>query len=217
MATMPTKTSYAISKASVRRWILDRGAHTLRLPAKPAMNVYLENRRCHRTRGSLTPIIRLPALRRCQINPSFSFTNRMRKKSPANVTRLVLTVALIASALISGCDRKVYADYELNAQDRFKAAKLGTTEQDVWSSLGTPSSVVTRTGSDELSVEVGNEGDTSRKAISASDRSSWPAELEFLPKRIVSSKVLVYIDGTATAYYFIGSEGRVEYIDLFTS
>jgi hypothetical protein len=89
----------------------------------------------------------------------------MRKKSPANVTRLVLTVALIASALISGCDRKVYSDYELNAQDRFKAVKLGTTEQDVWSSLGTPSSVVTRTGSDELSVEVGNEGDTSRKAL----------------------------------------------------
>jgi hypothetical protein len=159
----------------------------------------------------------LLALRRCKITQGFSFHEQNAKKSPANVTRLVLTVALIVSALISGCDRKVHADYELNAQDRFKAVKLGTTEQDVWSSLGTPSSVVTRTGSDELSVEVGKGGDTSRKAISASDRSSWPAELEFLPKRIVSSKVLVYIDGTVSAYYFIGLDGRVEYVDLFTS
>jgi hypothetical protein len=58
-------------------------------------------------------------------------------------------------------------------------SQAGNHEQDVWSSIGTPSSVVTRTGSDELSVEVGNEGDTSPKTISASDRSSWPAELEF--------------------------------------
>jgi hypothetical protein len=91
-------------------------------------------------------------------------------KSSVNVARLVLTVALIACALISGCDRKVYADYELNAQDRFKAVKLGTAEQDVRSSLGIPSSVVTRAGSDELSVEVSNGGDTTSKSISANDR-----------------------------------------------
>jgi hypothetical protein len=138
-------------------------------------------------------------------------------KSSVNVARLVLTVALIACALISGCDRKVYADYELNAQDRFKAVKLGTAEQDVRSSLGTPSSVVTRSESDELSVEVNNGGDTSRKSISASDRSNWPSELQFLANRTISGKVLVYIDGTVTAYYFIDPKGRVEYVDLFTS
>jgi hypothetical protein len=138
-------------------------------------------------------------------------------KSSINVARLVLTVAVIACALISGCDRKVYADYELNAQDRFKAVKLGTAEQDVRSSLGTPSSVVTRAGSNELSVEVSNGGDTSSKSISANDRSNWPPELQFLANRTVSGKVLVYIDGTVTAYYFIDPEGRVEYVDLFTS
>ena len=138
-------------------------------------------------------------------------------KSPVNVTQLVLTVVLIASALLSGCDRKVYAGYELKAQGRFKAVKLGTSEQDVQSSLGTPSSVVTRTGPDELLVEVSDGGDTNRKSISASDRSNWPAELRFLANRNVSSKVLVYIDGTVTAYYFISPEGHVEYVDLFTS
>jgi hypothetical protein len=66
-------------------------------------------------------------------------------------------------------------------------------------------------------VDVSNGGDTSRKSISASDRSNWPAELRFLANRNVSSKVLVYINGTVTAYYFIGPEGRVEYVDLFTS
>ena len=138
-------------------------------------------------------------------------------RSPANVTRFVLMVALIACALISGCDRKVYADYELKAQDRFKAVKLGSAEQDVRSSLGTPSIVVTRTGSDELSVEVRSEGDTNRKSNSARDRSNWPSELRFLADRPVTGSVLVYIDGTVIAYYFIGPEGRVEYADLFTS
>jgi hypothetical protein len=133
------------------------------------------------------------------------------------MTRLVLAVALVACSLVSGCDRKIYADGELDAQDRFKAIELGAAEQDVRNALGTPSSVVVRAGSDELLVEVTDGRETRRKPISTNDRSNWPAELRFLSDRPVTSKVLVYIDGTVTAYYFLSPEGRLEYVDLFTS
>jgi hypothetical protein len=107
------------------------------------------------------------------------------------MTRLVLAVALVACSLVSGCDRKIYADGELDAQDRFKAIELGAAEQDVRNALGTPSSVVVRAGSDELLVEVTDGRETRRKPISTNDRSNWPAELRFLSDRPVTSKVLV--------------------------
>jgi hypothetical protein len=138
-------------------------------------------------------------------------------KSPINAARLVLAVALVACSLVSGCDRKIYTDDELNIQDRFRAIKVGSAEQDVRHALGAPSSVVVRAGSDDLVVEVTDGGETRRAQISTNDRSNWPSELQFLADRPITGKVLVYIDGTVTAYYFLNPEGRLEYVDLFTS
>src|SRR5687768_17006116 len=99
------------------------------------------------------------------------------------MARLVLAVALVACSLISGCDRRIYTDDELNTQERFKAIKLGTAEQDVRNALGSPSSVVVRAVSDELVVEVSDGGEMRRLRISSNDRSNWPSELQFLADR----------------------------------
>jgi len=138
-------------------------------------------------------------------------------KSQFGMARLALAVALVACSLVFGCDRKIYTDDELNIQDRFRAIKRGAAEQDVRNALGAPASVVVRAGSDELVVEVSEGAETRRTPISANDRSNWPSELRFLADRPVTGKLLVYIDGTVTAYYFLDPEGRLEYVDLFTS
>jgi hypothetical protein len=80
-----------------------------------------------------------------------------------------------------------------------------------------PSGVAARSGSDQLSFESDDGGTKRRMSLDANDRSKWPRDLQFLPKRSVTGKVLVYTDGTVTAYYFVSRDGRVEYVDLFTS
>lgn len=129
-------------------------------------------------------------------------------------TAFALGFALLTCVLLSACDTQVYADEELKAQERFGSIKVGATEHDVRASLGTPSGVAEQRGQDHLSFESGEVGNT---LLDAKDRSKWPADLQYMPKRLVSGKVLVYTDATVTAYYFVGLDGRVEYVEVFTS
>lgn len=130
---------------------------------------------------------------------------------------LALGSILLVCALLSACDSQVYTDDELEAQERFSRIKAGAAEQEVRASLGAPSGIATHSGPDQLSFESGEGGSERGVLLDANDRSKWPTDLEFLPKRPVSGKVLMYTDGTVTAYYFLSPDGRVEYVDLFTS
>ncbi len=136
---------------------------------------------------------------------------------PTRLHILVLALAILGADLLSACDKQIYTDDELKTQQRFRSIKIGASEEGLIASLGPPMGVTTPTASEQLSFET-NEGGVSRRiSIDASDRSQWPRDLQFLPKRRVSGKVLVYADGTVTAYYFVDPDGRVEHVDLYTS
>lgn len=131
--------------------------------------------------------------------------------------RIALVLRVLAVSLVFGCGKHIYTDDELKTQERFRSVEVGTSEQALVASLGAPLGVAARTASGELAFEFNEGGVAKRIALDANDRSQWPRDLQFLPDRPISAKVLVYTEGTVTAYYFIGPDGRIEDVNLFTS
>jgi hypothetical protein len=133
-------------------------------------------------------------------------------------TRVVaIALALLAFGLFPGCDSQVYTDQEIEAQRRFESIKIGATEAEVLSLLGRPTGTATRSRPDELMFEFDDHGVERRLSLQTSNRAAWPADLQFMSERPVSAKLLVFKAATVTAYYFIGSDERVEHVDVFTS
>jgi hypothetical protein len=127
---------------------------------------------------------------------------------------VICTVIVVAS--VSSCDKVVYIDDELRAQQRFGAVAIGESEESLGEVLGAPAATAIRTDSG-LILEDRTDGAPRTLALRNDDRDQWPELIRFLPRRPIAQKVVVFIEGTVTAYYFIGADGRVEYVSVFTT
>jgi hypothetical protein len=107
----------------------------------------------------------------------------------------------------------VYAEGELAAKERLSAVHIGDDEASVVSMLGPPEVVIMQAGK-RLSLDL-RAGE--RLTVDAHDRTAWPMELQFLPAREIGGKVLVYVEGTVFAYYFVDERGHVEFVDVSVS
>jgi hypothetical protein len=121
------------------------------------------------------------------------------------------------SATVSACDGFVYADGEQAALDEFRAVSVGESESGVVSALGIPTAVVHESENGSLLIEIQREGGAESRALDPSQRSSWPPEMRFIPSREIEGKVLIYMDGTVFAYYFIDRAGFVAFVDVTVS
>jgi hypothetical protein len=135
-----------------------------------------------------------------------------------NASRLHLALPMIiiaVASLVTACN--VYTDQETEARQRFEAATIGTREDELIATLGMPQGYVTRSGPNQLSFEFGELSNRGRILVDEADRSRWPQELQFLPKRAVSNRVLIYLDGTVWAFYYLGSDRQVEHVSVHIS
>jgi hypothetical protein len=123
-------------------------------------------------------------------------------------------IAAVAG-IITACN--VYTDQEIAAQQRFEAVAIGTRESDLISSLGTPQGLVKRSGPSQLVLQFDELSDKGEIRLDETDRANWPQELQFLPERPVTNKVLIYLDSTVWAFYFFSSDNEVEHASVVVS
>jgi hypothetical protein len=130
---------------------------------------------------------------------------------------VAFTIAVLGCSALSGCDSCFYAEGERAAEARFRTISVGETEEQVVSALGAPAAEITRGSDGGLTVDLRRESGVQRQALKTDQRGSWPEEVRFLPSHEITSKVLVYVEGTVLVYYFIDVGGRVEFVDVFVS
>lgn len=132
--------------------------------------------------------------------------------------RLSVSIWTILLVLfLPGCGQQVYTDEESLIQERFRAVETGTGEQQLTESLGAPAGIVMRDAQSQLSFQRREDGTSKQYVLNENDRSEWPHDLQFLPKRPVAWKVFVYTEATVFAYFFVGADGRVEHVSVHTS
>jgi hypothetical protein len=123
------------------------------------------------------------------------------------------TVVLLAAVTVSSCDSVVYIAPEIEAQKLFGSIEAGSSRESVVAALGAPDEVLTPLHS-HFALES---RDGSTMQLTIGDRNEWPDPIRFLPDRPVTGEVLVYIDGTVAAFYFIDVHDHVEHVSVFTS
>jgi len=123
--------------------------------------------------------------------------------------RLALGLATVFA--LTSCDKWVYSSAELESKRKFESVDVGRTEHDLILAFGAPDLLIKRDkGSGQLMCE--------RNSISkACDAFGSVDELKFLPRNKVGQKVYVYVEGSVFSYYFVGSNGLVEALDVFVT
>jgi len=123
---------------------------------------------------------------------------------------------VIVLALLSSCDKTVYLEAELRAQEHFGSVEVGHTEESVIQLFGPPLGTVKSTESG-LVFEDHSAGSPETLALPDDETLHLPELIRFMPKRPTTGKVLVYNEGTVTAYYFIDANGLVEFVSVHTT
>jgi hypothetical protein len=127
--------------------------------------------------------------------------------------------AILALTLLSpwvGCDEAFYAKGEIAAKKRFERVRVGDSEAAVRDLLGAPTCVVGPAGrGDDLEARCPEAAEPQR--LERRVVGTWPRELHLMPSRSIEGKVLVYLDGTVAAHYYIDREGRVQDVRVVVS
>lgn len=132
-----------------------------------------------------------------------------------NLPNIVAVVWL--AILCVGCDSKVFTDAEMQSQRRFSTIKEGQSYDEVISHMGKPTGQIRRIDASALVYEPLTDGTVAATRLSTSSRDQWPAVIRFLPDRQIEGSVLVFNEGTVTAFVFLSATGAVEHVDVHTS
>jgi hypothetical protein len=131
-------------------------------------------------------------------------------------TPAVLFLLLVLLAL--GCEKMVFHPDELKAKEKFNSISVGTKADDVVSRLGKPKGTITYQPCTKTYSYSGFEsGKTIEFQFSERAANGFPVELRFLPDRAIVNRVLVYVDATVYAFYFVDNLGTIEYVDVAMS
>src|SRR5215211_5102791 len=117
-----------------------------------------------------------------------------------SVPKIVAVVCL--AILCIGCDSKVFTDAEMQSQRRFSAIKEGQAYEEVISHVGKPTGQIRRIDDSTLVYEPSGDERVASTRLNRSSRDQWPAVIRFLPDRGVAGSVLVFNEGTVTAFVF---------------
>jgi hypothetical protein len=130
-----------------------------------------------------------------------------------------IPAAALALTLVSpwvGCDEAFYAKGEIAAKKRFERVRVGDSEAAVRDLLGAPACVVSpASGGNDLDARCPETAEPQRLKRGAVG--AWPLELQLMPSRSIEGKVLVYVNGTVAAHYYIDQEGGVQDVRVVAS
>ena len=120
------------------------------------------------------------------------------------------TLALVA--LQVSCDDLIYHPDEISAEKKFKSITISSTEEDIKRQLGEPKGriVCDRTHNTYQYFTSANPLAVAQHHTFDALIVSHPQELRFLPTGKRCTKILVYLDATVHAYFYLGQDGRVE-------
>lgn len=103
--------------------------------------------------------------------------------------RVRLVTALGATLALASC-QSVWEFPHRDAYATLRAIKLGATEAEIRSALGEPDYAYTKGASPDVYCMPGRA----------------------CPKRSVSGRLLIYVRGKPSGFYFLDTSGRVEYV-----
>ena len=138
-----------------------------------------------------------------------------RTSIQAAIGRIVLVIGALA---LTACEKAVFVEAEIQAKSKFNALKSGTAAQEIMDKLGKPVATITIGTTSKLYRF--HEGEASKPLEFQFDSrasSGMPPAVRFLPNRTIANRVLIYIDGTVYAYYFIDKVGVLEEVVIVVS
>lgn len=120
------------------------------------------------------------------------------------------TLALII--LQVSCDDLIHHPDEISAEKNFKSITISSTEEDIKRLLGEPKGriVCDHAHNTYQSVTSANHAAVTKHHRLDALIGSHPQELRFLPPEKRCAKILVYLDATVHAYFYLGQDGRLE-------
>src|SRR5262245_20607746 len=130
---------------------------------------------------------------------------------------LRLLVALVFLLQSCGDVRHVYTSYERDAVDKFESVRPGVLESEVREKLGDPRCIVTLDRPDQETMTVWCPARGGPRTVPRTQWKDWPPELGTLSPNMPTRRVLVYVNGTVFAHYFLDEEGKVTSVEVNVS
>jgi hypothetical protein len=139
--------------------------------------------------------------------------------------RVLLIFSVIAVTVVGGAvifsrtlDRFVFHPDELSLEKRFRSIALGTLEVEVRRVLGEPDRTIVY--DPKAKQLLYREKETEKYSPIQTNPKTGKAiyyPYGVLPERPITNRLLIYAPGTVFAYYYIGVDGEVEHIFVWTS
>jgi len=129
----------------------------------------------------------------------------------------VWIVLLFTSLAVASCDEAVYTNGELVAKHKYESVKKGQSRDAVVTALGSPVFELVLDRSRMIYTFHDQTGKKLELDRTGNPRAPIPAELQFLPRNLTDSRILVYSEGTVFGYIGVGEDNVVSFVKVITS